>query len=158
MKYLFALFCIALSACTTSEKITDIAPTLPAPLGYSLGLGCQGMCLDADGDGTPEASATEVMVGLLSDATQLDSSTLMFPASAVRVVYIPDSMRVSYWNNASFMAAIVLRNPGSGTARQRSVVPLPDNRLDVVRDSCLTWNQSAFPEPVPCIPILAIKP
>ena len=143
MKYLIVLFCIAIFACTKSDKIAAPAPDQPAPLGYSLGLGCQGMCLG-------DSQATEIRVGVLAKANTDIDSMLIFDSAATVSVYIPDSLRLKYWNKPSFMAAIAVR--------QRSAVRLPDHRLDMVGDSCLTWNQAEFTDSIPCIPILAILP
>lgn len=125
--------------------------------GYSLGLGCQGNCLDTNGDGMSDIMTTVVHVGDLNTATDFDS-VISFDTAYTQNYYIPDSLRVIYWNNASFMAAIALRAQGSGYPRQRATVALPDYRLEIVGDSCITWNQSAFPDSVPCLKIVAIKP
>lgn len=141
MKHL--IFAVLFISCAGLEKGVGPGSGQPAPLGYSLGLGCQGMCLG-------DTQATEVMVGRLDRADTSIAGLLIFGAGATVSVFIPDSLRILYWNNASFMAAVAVNN--------RTAVRLPDHRLDIVRDSCLTWEQSAFPEPVPCIPILAIRP
>lgn len=154
MKYLLALIAITFYACVTSGEGRKPDPIdQPEILGYSLGLGCQGQCLDTDGDSIPDASATEVYIGDMATATVQDSM-IYFVSADNRTLYIPDSLRIAYWTNASFQAAISLQPRPS----QRTSVTLPDHRLEIVRDSCVTWNQSAFPEPVPCIPILALRP
>jgi len=157
MKHLiFAILATIYFACSAVDNGMDpiIDPidsiTAPVPLGYSLGLGGQGVFI-----GTSEA--TEILVGDLAGADSSMSGILIFDTSDVISVFIPDSLRIIYWDNLSFMTAVALRAQGSGFPRQRMAVTLPDYRLEVVGDSCLTWNQSTFTDSIPCIPILAIQ-
>ena len=145
MRYVLLFSALLLAACDTATG--PGSPIVPPPLlGYSLGLGCQGACLPGGG------AATEILVGDTAGAVQ-GGSILTFDATRTRHVFIPDSLRLAYWTNTSFRAAI--RKSDVATLR---FVTLPDHPLYLRADSCLTWDQSAFqPDTVPCLPVLLLQ-
>ena len=135
MKYLLALLLCACVSDPGSEK------GAPVPIGYSLGLGCVGLCL---GD---SVSVVEIVVGDLATATaDATGSFLFFDRTRDHSVYLADAVHRQHQADSTYRAAISRVVVGG-------IIRLPDFQLSVVGDSCLTWEASA----IPCVRFRSIR-